>query len=243
MNIFTNMTKRTFPSSDQANKKLSKMNSRKTNLLAIVATTVITVSALTVSSFSMAATSDARQRLDTFFTSVSSIKGTFTQQVFSKKGKVIQNSTGDISMSRPGKFRWVYKTPDAQTIVSNGKNIWVYDEDLEQVTIKPMSQALSSAPIAILTRKQKPDAQFKVEALTTRDAGLDWFKLTPHRTSKDFKSFEIGMDANGMRQMVMHDQLGQKTVLKLNAKTNVPISGSTFFFKIPTGVDVIGKAI
>ena len=213
---------------------------KKLNKLALVTSTVIALSSISSSAF---AADDARQRLNSFFTNVSSIKGNFSQQVFSKKGKVIQNSTGDISMLRPGKFRWVYKTPDSQTIVSNGKNIWVYDEDLEQVTIKPMSQALSSAPIALLTRKQIPDAQFKVENLNTKAAGLDWFKLTPHRKSKDFKYFEIGMDKAGMRQMVMHDQLGQKTVLKLNAKTNVPISGSTFFFKIPAGVDVIGKAI
>lgn len=224
-------------------KIFTKIHSKKKQVMTFVATAVIALSGITASNISIAADADARQRLNTFFTSVSSIKGNFSQQVFSKKGKVIQNSTGDISMLRPGKFRWVYKTPDAQTIVSNGKNIWVYDEDLEQVTIKPMSQALSSAPIAILTRKQKPDAQFKVENLANKSAGLDWFKLTPHRKSKDFKYFEIGMDRNGMRQMVMHDQLGQKTVLKLNARTNVPISGSTFFFKIPAGVDVIGKAI
>ena len=221
---------------------MTKRLNRKLNKLALVTSTVLALSIFS-SSTSVFAADDARQRLNTFFTSVSSIKGNFSQQVFSKKGKVIQNSTGDISMLRPGKFRWVYKTPDPQTIVSNGKNIWVYDEDLEQVTIKPMSQALSSAPIAILTRKQKPDAQFKVQALNNKAAGLDWFKLTPHRKSKDFKFFEVGMDLKGMRQMIMHDQLGQKTVLKLNARTNVPISGSTFFFKIPAGVDVIGKAI
>jgi outer membrane lipoprotein carrier protein len=191
---------------------------------------------------SIAADSDARQRLNTFFTSVSSLKGDFTQQVFSKKGKLIQNSTGDISMIRPDKFRWVYKTPDPQTIVGDGKNIWIYDEDLEQVTIKPMSEAMSSTPISILTRKQSPDAQFVVLPITHHIAGLDWFKLTPRKTSKDFKFIEIGLDKNGMRQMIMHDQLGQKTVVQLNAKTNVPINGSTFFFKLPKGVDVIGKA-
>jgi len=220
---------------------MTKIFRKKINKLALLASMMLAMSSLSINTTAVAA-DDARQRLNTFFTSVSSIKGNFSQQVFSKKGKVIQNSTGDISMLRPGKFRWVYKTPDPQTIVSNGKNIWVYDEDLEQVTIKPMSQALSSAPIAILTRKQKPDAQFKVQELK-KAGGLDWFKLTPHRKSKDFKFFEVGMDKNGMRQMVMHDQLGQKTVLKLNARTNVPISGSTFFFKIPAGVDVIGKAI
>ena len=185
----------------------------------------------------------ARQRLDNFFTKVNSLKGSFNQQVYSKKGKKIQSSTGLIYLNRPGKFRWVYKTPDPQTIVGNGKNIWIYDEDLEQVTIKPMSRAMSSAPIAVLTRKQSPDAQFIVKALKDKTAGLDWFQLTPRKASKDFKSMKVGLDRNGMRQMVMHDQLGQKTVIQLNTKTNVPINGNKFFFKIPAGVDVIGKAL
>ena len=221
---------------------LMKKVIQKRTLTTILVAAVIGFTGITINSVAVAA-DDARQRLDTFFTGVSSLQGSFNQQVFSKKGKVIQQSTGDISMLRPGKFRWVYKTPDPQTIVSNGKNIWVYDEDLEQVTIKPMSQALSSAPIALLTRKQKPDEQFQVQAITHNAAGLDWFKLTPHKKSKDFKFFEIGLDNNGLRQMIMHDQLGQRTVLQLNAKTNVPINGSTFFFNIPAGVDVIGKAI
>ncbi len=207
---------------------------------------ILTVTAsllLILASNVFSASNDARQRLNNFFTGVSSLQGTFSQQVFSKKGKLIQSSTGNIFMSRPGKFRWVYKTPDPQTIVSNGKNIWIYDEDLEQVTIKPINQAMASAPIALLTRKQKPDAQFIVKPIAHNAIGLDWFKLTPRKKSKDFKFIEIGLDRNGLRQMIMHDQLGQKTVIQLNAKTNVPIKGSTFYFKIPKGVDVIGKAI
>ena len=215
---------------------------KKITFSAAIATLVISFTGFAVTTTAIAA-DDARQRLDQFFTGVSSLKGNFNQQVFSKKGKIIQQSTGSISMLRPGKFRWVYKTPDPQTIVGNGKNIWVYDEDLEQVTIKPMSQALSSAPIALLTRMQKPEVQFKVDAITHNAAGLDWFKLTPHKKSNEFKFFEIGLDKNGLRQMIMHDQLGQKTVLQLNARMNVPISGSTFYFKIPAGVDVIGRAI
>ncbi len=215
---------------------------KKTGLLLIVTTFVGTL-LIASSSIALAKTDPARQRLNNFFTKVSSLQGSFSQQVYSKKGKRIQNSTGLIYLNRPGKFRWVYKTPDPQVIVGDGKNIWIYDEDLEQVTIKPMSRAMSSAPIAILTRKQSPDAQFIVKPMTTKVAGLDWFKLTPRKASRDFKYLEIGLDSKGMRQMIMHDQLGQRTVIQLNARTNVPIKGSTFFFKIPAGVDVIGKAL
>ncbi len=209
--------------------------------IGLLVTTIASTLLFTASS--MAAPDAARQRLDNFFTKVSSLQGSFSQQVYSKKGKRIQNSTGLIYLNRPGKFRWVYKTPEPQVIVGDGKNIWIYDEDLEQVTIKPMSRAMSSAPIAILTRKQSPDAQFIVKAMDTKVAGLDWFKLTPRKASRDFRYLEIGLDKKSMRQMIMHDQLGQKTVIQLNAKTNVPIKGSTFFFKIPAGVDVIGKAL
>lgn len=218
-------------------------STQKRTLVTFIIATIITAMGLTLNTVAIAA-DDARQRLDTFFTSVSSIKGSFNQKVFSKKGKIIQNSSGRIYMLRPGKFRWIYETPDPQTIVSNGNNIWIYDEDLEQVTIKPMSQALSSAPIALLTRKQKPDAQFKVEPTLGLDQSvdLDWFKLTPHKESRDFKFFEVGLDKSGLRQMIMHDQLGQRTVLQLNVEVNVPISDNMFYFKIPEGVDVIGKA-
>ena len=73
--------------------------------------------------------------------------------------------------------------------------------------------------------------------------GLDWFQLIPRKKSKDFKGFQIGLDKKGMRQMIMLDQLGQKTVIKFNTQSNVPIPGQTFYFKLPAGVDVIGKAI
>ncbi|MCF6189936.1 MAG: outer membrane lipoprotein chaperone LolA [Cocleimonas sp.] len=212
---------------------------KKTGLLLTVAGALLIAS----SNIAVAKTDAARDRLNNFFTKVSSLKGSFNQQVFSKKGKMIQSSTGNLYLSRPGKFRWVYKTPDPQIIVGDGKNIWIYDEDLEQVTIKPLSRAMSSAPIAILTRKQSPDAQFVVKSLKAK-GGLDWFQLTPRKASKDFRNIEIGLDAKGnMRQMIMLDQLGQKTVIKLNTQSNVPIAGKTFFFKPPAGVDVIGKAI
>lgn len=186
----------------------------------------------------------ARQNLNNFFTKMTSLQGSFTQQVISKKGKVIQNSTGLLYLYRPGKFRWVYKTPEPQVIVGDGKNIWLYDEDLEQVTIKPMSRSITGAPIAILTRKQSPDAQFLVQEIITHVAGFDWFRLTPKRKSKDFKLLEIGLDKSGrMRQMNMFDQLGQKTIVRLNTKQNVPISGKMFTFTPPAGVDVIGKAL
>ncbi len=194
-----------------------------------------------VNQYAQAATDAARQQLNKFFTEMNSLQGSFTQQVYGKQGKLIQNAKGTIALNRPGKFRWVYTSPDPQTIVADGKNIWIYDEDLEQVTIKPMRSAMSAAPIALLTRKQAPDAQFVVQPLNSRAGGLNWFKLTPRKKSKDFRDVQIGLNKSGIRQMIMFDQLGQKTVIQLNVKNNIPIKGNTFFFKPPAGVDVIGK--
>ncbi|HIP93758.1 MAG TPA: outer membrane lipoprotein chaperone LolA [Leucothrix sp.] len=205
--------------------------------------TMVGIMAIAISTKTIAAPDQARQQLNNFFTKVTSLKGSFTQQVLSKKGKVIQNTSGLLYLYRPGKFRWIYKTPDPQVIVGDGKNIWLYDEDLEQVTIKPMTKSMSGAPIAILTRKQSPDAQFVVQEITTHVGGFNWFRLTPRKKSNDFKLLEIGLDKSGsIRQMNMFDKLGQKTIIRLNTKSNVPISGKMFTFTPPAGVDVIGKA-
>lgn len=212
---------------------------KKTSLIL----TLVGIMAITISTKTIAAPDQARQQLNNFFTKVTSLKGSFTQQVLSKKGKVIQNTTGLLYLYRPGKFRWIYKTPDPQVIVGDGKNIWLYDEDLEQVTIKPMTRSMSGAPIAILTRKQSPDAQFIVQEITTHVGGFNWFRLTPRKKTNDFNLLEIGLDKSGsIRQMNMFDKLGQKTIIRLNTKSNVPISGKMFTFTPPAGVDVIGKA-
>ncbi len=188
-----------------------------------------------------AAQDAARTRLDNFFTKVNSLKGSFNQQVYDKKGKVIQKAAGQLYLSRPGKFRWVYTTPDPQEIIADGKNVWIYDKDLEQVTVKPMRAAIASTPIAILTRKASPSSQFQVSKMDDKTAGLDWFNLKPHRNSRDFKNIQLGLDRTGrLRQMVMFDKLGQKTVINLNVTNNAPVSSRQFYFKPPKNVDVIG---
>ena len=201
------------------------------------------LTAVLLTSMSQVTFADARQNLDNFFTKVTSMKGNFTQRAFNKKGQVTQNSTGLLYLSRPGRFRWIYKTPDPQEIIGDGKNVWVWDKDLDQVTVKGANQAISSTPITLLTRRELPAVRFHVNPLPKK-GGIDWFKLVPKNDSRDFRRIDLGFDARGlMRNMIMYDQLGQRTEITLNTQNNVPIPGQTFYFEPPKGVDVIGKKV
>jgi len=187
------------------------------------------------------AATDARKQLNHFFTSVSTMQGSFTQQLYSKKGKVRETTKAQLYIQRPGKFRWIYKQPEPQQIISDGKNIWIYDEELDQVTVKPLTQAIANTPAAILMQKSIPDSQFKVTQMDATTSGWDWFYLKPHRANADFRAIQLGMDKQGnLKQMVLYDKIGQKTVITFNTSSNKPISPSRFNFKPPAGVDVIG---
>ena len=188
------------------------------------------------------AASDARQKLNKFFTSVNTMQGSFVQQLYGKKGNVKETTKGLMYIHRPGKFRWIYKAPDPQQIISDGKNIWMYDQDLDQVTVKPLGQAMASTPAAILMQRTVPDSQFRVTEMDDNTSGWNWFYLEPHRTNADFEAVQLGMDQQGhLKQMVLYDKIGQKTVITFNAKSNKPIHSSQFVFKPPAGVDVIGS--
>lgn len=201
---------------------------------------ILAVSLLAMSQ-SVFALSDARSKLNDFFTNVNNMQGSFIQQVYNKSGKVTDTAEGSMTLQRPGKFNWQYVKPDPQKIISDGKNIWLYDKDLDQVMVKPLSEAVNNTPAAILMQKAIPDTQFKVMEMDAKTSGWDWFYLQPHRKSNDFKAIQLGMDKQGhLRQMVMYDQIGQKTVITFNAKTNVNVAQNTFAFTPPAGVDVIG---
>lgn len=93
------------------------------------------------------------ERLNKFMKKAKTVEATFTQEVVSEQGKITQTAIGKFYLKRPGKFRWEYQSPNPQLIVGDGKKLWVYDKELEQVTVKPMKQALGSSPASILDRK------------------------------------------------------------------------------------------
>ncbi len=187
------------------------------------------------------AATTARKNLDRFFTSVTTMQGSFIQQLYGKNGKVKETTRGNLYLQRPGKFRWVYTGTDPQQIISDGKNIWIYDQELDQVTVKPLNKTIANSPAAILMQKTIPDSQFKVMEMDDHTSGWNWFYLQPHRKNFDFRAVQLAMDNQGnLQQMVLYDKIGQKTVITFKATANRPINANQFTFTPPAGVDVIG---
>jgi len=122
--------------------------------------------------------SDAIQRLDKFFSEVNSFQGQFVQTVFDENGEVIQQANGDVSLDKPGRFRWQYTKPYPQLILADGEYLWIYDEDLLQASAKPIDTALGNAPIMLLTNVRPLTDDFEIKDANKND-DLNWVELTP----------------------------------------------------------------
>jgi len=185
------------------------------------------------------AESDARVRLDDFFTKVTTMQANFVQEIRDEKGKFRQKSMGKMYLQRPGRFRWEYTKPDKHLIVSDGGSVWIYDEDLDQVTVKSMKSTLASAPVGLLLNKQPVNQQFQVTAMKSTGR-LDWFHLIPHKKDSDFTSMDIAIDQKGIQEMILQDKFGQETAIHMNTvKIDPKINAQQFRFTPPAGADII----
>ena len=182
-----------------------------------------------------------RQSLDTFLANTQTIEARFQQKLLDNKGILLQQSAGQFTLKRPGKFIWNYRLPYPQLIVSNGKKIWVFDSELEQVSIKQYSEMLSGAPVALLDQRKKIEDDFVIT-----DAGIvqgqNWVKLKPRSADSEFLEIHVGMANGNLKSMRLMDSFGQTTSIEFEQmQTNVPLEDSLFEFKPPAGVDVIGQ--
>lgn len=184
--------------------------------------------------------SDAIQRLDKFFSEVNSFEGQFIQIVFDESGEVLQEARGDVSLDKPGRFRWQYKQPYPQLIMADGEYLWIYDEDLLQASAKPIDDALGNAPIMLLTNVRPLTDDFEIKDAEVRD-GLAWVELTPLVQDTEFHKIHIGLDEQGVKKMELQDHFSQKTVIEfVDLQTNVSFTPDQFKFIAPEGVDVVG---
>lgn len=187
-----------------------------------------------------AARADAIQRLQDYARETRTLSGSFSQTVFDRNGRKTQEAGGELYFSRPGKFRWVYRKPYEQLIVGDGKKIWIYDADLEQVTVKKMDQAIGESPAALLAGSNDIDKHFNLRDGGQKD-GLEWLEATPRSKEGTFEVVRLGFRENSLQAMELKDNFGQKTYLKFGElKNNPALKPELFRFKPPKGADVIG---
>ena len=179
-------------------------------------------------------------RLNQFMTSTVTATGEFEQRVFNRDRKVVQQSRGTLAFARPGKFRWTYSKPYPQVIVGDGARVWVYDEDLNQVTVRKLGQALGATPAALLAGSNEALKAFELKDEGTRD-GLEWVEAIPRDKESGFERIRLGFGFSGIERMELVDAFGQTTELRFTGlRRNPRVDPALFTFSPPKGADVVG---
>jgi chaperone LolA len=189
-----------------------------------------------------AAHAAATDKLKSFVSATHSAQANFTQELLDKNGKRIQFFSGLMQFERPGKFRWEYQKPYEQIIIGDGKKFWLYDVDLNQVTVKKLDAALGSSPAALLSGSNEIEHGFNLSDIGNKD-DLDWLQAVPKTAETTFSKILMAFNAKSeLVVMELYDTFGHRTVLRFSAlKNNPPLSAQHFKFVPPPGADVLGE--
>ena len=186
------------------------------------------------------ANSASLERFQSYVRTTQAARGEFTQKVFDKTGKQVQDSRGSFAFLRPGRFRWTYAKPQ-QVIVGDGDRVWIHDADLNQVTVRKVQRVLGATPAALLAGASDIAASFELKEAGTRE-GLEWLEAKPREKEAGFDTVRMGLSTSGVEAMELVDHFGQTTVLRFsNIVRNPQIEPSTFRFTPPKGADVLGE--
>jgi len=204
-------------------------------------TTIAMLFLMAASAFGEASSDDAGKRLvDEFVDDVVTFQGSFEQSLIDADGQVVENTIGMLEIQRPGQFRWSYIEPYEQWLVADGVNIWSYDVDLAQVTVKPQAEALANTPALLLGGSAGALDQFEYQGSYVETA-TTWVRLVPKDTASGFERVELGFVADTLSRMVFFDNLEQTTLVQLyEVAVNEPINPDRFEFVVPEDVDVVG---
>ena len=189
----------------------------------------------------------AQTPLDSYLEHLKTLRAEFSQVVTDGKGREVQNARGKLVIVRPGRFRWEL-TPavgagasgSPQLMVADGKNLWFYDRDLDQVSVKPASSALTATPAGLLSGDGNIRELFTVSASGRKD-GLDWVLVTPKESDADFREARLAFGKSELKRMVLKDKLGQTVRLDFEtSERNPPVAEAEVKFVPPVNADVIG---
>jgi outer membrane lipoprotein carrier protein len=184
--------------------------------------------------------------LDGYLEHLKTLRAEFSQVVTDGRGLTVQQAAGKLTIVRPGRFRWEL-TPEGgsspQLMVADGRNLWFYDRDLEQVSVKAAAAALTATPASLLAGDENIRERFTVSAAGRRD-GFDWVKVVPKEGDADFREAQLAFLRNELKRMVLKDKLGQTVRLDfVNSERNAPVSEAEMKFTPPEGADVIGTPV
>ncbi len=191
--------------------------------------------------FSNFAMADGVTSLRDFFNNTNTMRAQFSQVVKDKQGRKEQEVEGTMQLQRPNKFRWDYKKPYEQQIVSDGKDVFLYDTELQQVTVRELSKTLGSSPAAMLAGGGNVEKSFTLKNATRKD-GLTWVLALPKDKDSGFDRVLLGFKAEKLRKMELYDSFNHITHITFSeVERNPVLQDSTFLFTPPKGVDVVGE--
>jgi outer membrane lipoprotein carrier protein len=199
---------------------------------------LLLVCSLVRSSLAMA---DGVSSLRDFFNHTNSMRATFSQVVNDNKGRTEQAVEGTMQLQRPNKFRWDYKKPYEQQIVSDGNQVFLYDVELQQVTVRDLSKTIGSSPAALLAGGVAVEKSFKLKNAVRKD-DLDWVLALPRNQDSGYERVLLGFRDEKLLKMELHDSFNHVTYITFaSIERNPDLQESTFLFITPKGVDVVGE--
>ncbi len=191
-----------------------------------------------VSTFAFA---DGISSLHDFFNNTQTMRAKFSQVVTDTQGRKVQEVEGTMQLQRPNKFRWDYNKPYQQQIISDGKDVFLYDTDLQQVTVRGLSKAIGSSPAAMLAGGDAVDKGFTLKNANRKD-GLTWVLALPKDKDSGFERVLLGFKDDKLRKMELYDSFNHITHITFDAvERNPSLQDATFLFTPPKGVDVVGE--
>ena len=177
--------------------------------------------------------------LDVFLDGLETFSADFEQQLLDSSGEVLETSKGSVLLRRPGMFSWSYREPYTQNIISDGKSLWVYEEDLEQVTISDASAAVEDTPALIFSGRYSIDEHYVINELDG-EAGLAWLELTPRNLESQYRALRLAFSGAELSGMILFDSLGQTLLISFeNTRRNPELNRELFLFAPADNIDVI----